>query len=33
VIIEVLHLLVGLVAVGLADTLAAWAKARLAPVA
>jgi hypothetical protein len=33
VVIEVLHLLVGLVALGLADTLATRAKARLAPVA
>jgi len=33
VVIEVLHLLVGLVALGLADTLANRAKAQLAPVA
>jgi hypothetical protein len=33
VVIEVLHLLVGLVALALADTLATRAKARLAPVA
>jgi hypothetical protein len=33
VVIEVLHLLLGLGAVGLADTLATRAKARLAPVA
>jgi hypothetical protein len=33
VVIEVLHLLLGLGAIGLADTLAARAKARLAPVA
>jgi hypothetical protein len=33
VVIEVLHLLLGLGAVGLADTLAVRAKARLAPVA
>jgi hypothetical protein len=33
VVIEVLHLLVGLVALGLADTLAGRAKAQLAPVA
>jgi hypothetical protein len=32
-VIQVIHLLVGLVALGLADTLAARAKARLAPVA
>jgi hypothetical protein len=32
-VIEVLHLLLGLGAVGLADTLATRAKARLAPVA